>query len=413
MRFQSLTIQGWQQFRDISLQFHPRLTILTGANGSGKTTVLRFLARHLGWQLQQLRTPRKDRKSGVFSYIASLFDNDSALDTQGTVEVGAISYSSGRTSAIRIPSIDDQALYQPTIDQPENIQGLFLPSHRPEFSYNKIDNIPTRPKLSTHAFQTVQSALQALQQGGSGRPSSYHMKEALIGLAIFGFGNEKVDANDEARHLFESFERILGIIMPPELGFQSIEVRDSTEIVFITRSGEFLMDAVSGGVGALLLLAWQILMYSSSVDCEYTVVIDEPENHLHASMQRAVLPDLLEAFPEATFVVATHSPLIVGSVRDSNVYALDFDTDHRVDSVELDLANKAGTASEVLREVLGVSVTTPIWVEEELDRMSREFEARPLNKETVQELRARLNELGLGAWIPQAVVDLFCEEDSN
>jgi len=42
--FQKLTISGWQQFQDIEVDFHDRLTILTGANGSGKTTILNLLA---------------------------------------------------------------------------------------------------------------------------------------------------------------------------------------------------------------------------------------------------------------------------------------------------------------------------------------------------------------------------------
>ncbi|RLB99430.1 MAG: hypothetical protein DRI57_33635, partial [Deltaproteobacteria bacterium] len=48
----------------------------------------------------------------------------------------------------------------------------------------------------------------------------------------------------------------------------------------------------------------------------------EVENHLHPTMQRQVLPDLLNAFPDTRFIVSTHSPLVVGSVKDSTIYAL-------------------------------------------------------------------------------------------
>ncbi|MBP7722945.1 MAG: AAA family ATPase, partial [Alphaproteobacteria bacterium] len=50
--------------------------------------------------------------------------------------------------------------------------------------------------------------------------------------------------------------------------------------------------------------------------------IDEVENHLHPSMQRQVLGDFLEAFPNVCFIVSTHSPLIVGSVIASRTSGL-------------------------------------------------------------------------------------------
>ena len=41
----------------------------------------------------------------------------------------------------------------------------------------------------------------------------------------------------------------------------------------------------------------------------------------------------------------------------------------RVVSQKLDMVNKAGNASSILREVLGVKATIPEWVEEELENI--------------------------------------------
>jgi len=67
MNFQKLTIQNWQQFQNIEVDFHDRLTILTGANASGKTTILNLLARHCGWDAKSLATPKKDLKTKVWT----------------------------------------------------------------------------------------------------------------------------------------------------------------------------------------------------------------------------------------------------------------------------------------------------------------------------------------------------------
>ena len=51
----------------------------------------------------------------------------------------------------------------------------------------------------------------------------------------------------------------------------------------------------------------------------FTMLIDEPENHLQPSMQREFLLALTEAFPNCNFIVATHSPFIVSSAADATV----------------------------------------------------------------------------------------------
>ncbi|MFC3243974.1 AAA family ATPase [Gordonia humi] len=35
-RFSRIQISNWRQFRNVDVKFHNRLTVLTGANGSGK-----------------------------------------------------------------------------------------------------------------------------------------------------------------------------------------------------------------------------------------------------------------------------------------------------------------------------------------------------------------------------------------
>jgi energy-coupling factor transporter ATP-binding protein EcfA2 len=122
MGFKRITINGWQQFRKIDLQFHDRLTILTGANGSGKTTILRFLARHFGWDFQYLRTPYKNRVTG-FNYLISFLRGPDKFN------IGTIEYDSGRKTNIRLPPEEQsqQAIYNLSIETPEQTSGFFIP----------------------------------------------------------------------------------------------------------------------------------------------------------------------------------------------------------------------------------------------------------------------------------------------
>lgn len=164
---------------------------------------------------------------------------------------------------------------------------------------------------------------------------------------------------------FEGFRDVLRLMLPPSLGFDDLEVRDY-EIVFSCNSGadEFLLETASGGISALIDIAWQIFMFDTDAKEPFAVVIDEVENHLHPSMQRTLLPNLLSAFPHAKFIVTTHSPLIVTSVEDASVYALRYDQSKKVRSYLLDFKTEVKNAVDVLDEVLGVSTTIPPWAVE-------------------------------------------------
>ena len=50
--FKRINLQDWGQFKEIDIEFHDHLTILTGANGSGKTTILYLLSEYVGWEPQ-------------------------------------------------------------------------------------------------------------------------------------------------------------------------------------------------------------------------------------------------------------------------------------------------------------------------------------------------------------------------
>lgn len=53
------------------------------------------------------------------------------------------------------------------------------------------------------------------------------------------------------------------------------------------------------------------------------IMIDEVDLYLHPHWQQHILSDLQTAFPEMQFVVTTHSPFIVQSVKSQNVITLD------------------------------------------------------------------------------------------
>jgi len=70
MKFIELKLNDWQQFAEINISLK-RVTILTGANGSGKTKMLSLFARHRSWSMPSLATPQKDFKTKAMKLALS------------------------------------------------------------------------------------------------------------------------------------------------------------------------------------------------------------------------------------------------------------------------------------------------------------------------------------------------------
>lgn len=417
IKFSKLTIYDWRQFANIDIDFHDRLTIITGGNGAGKSTVLRLLAQHFGWGSSLLATPRIS-KTGTRTYSTGLWDLFSPKPEPQGVRIGELTYSNGIVSTLRVPAAGE-IQYNVIIQNQQSIEGVNISSHRPVSNYQQIGNIPTNALGAQEAYGSYfNETMNRYRNGYTQFSPTYRMKEALISMAMFGPGNQYVQKNDSVLAVFEGFKSILSNILPKSIGFRDISVR-VPDVVIMTDSGDFVIDAASGGIMSLIDLAWQIFLYSRDKE-DFVVILDEPENHLHPTMQRTILSSLISSFPKAQFVVATHSPFIVSSVKDSFVYVLKHERStqsektkiiNSVTSIRLDNANKAGTASDILREVLGVPVTLPEWAEVEMRDIAANFVVNDLNTDTISKLRAQLDQAGLGEFYPDALMQIVNRGD--
>ncbi len=403
LNFKKLTIRDWKQFGNIDLDFHPQLTVLTGANGSGKTTIINMLSRHFGWDHLELATPAQEKKTGIFRFFARWFKSEPATND---LKIGELVYSDNKKSDLTISDLNS-AQYAVSIPQQQNIQGISIPSHRPTYFYKHVPHISTTKRSKRDAYNLAFGSSRNYYFSAGGQSSNYYLKETIVSWAIGGEGNKHVVPDPELKKYFDGFQDVLKKVLPPSIGFIELSIRNY-EVVLITDSGDFMLDAVSGGVSAIIDLAWQIFTFANDEKESLTVLIDEIENHLHPEMQRSILPNLISAFPNIQFIVSTHSPLIVGSVKNSNVYAfkhkrVDGTKVVRIYNEKLDLVNKAKTATEVLNQVLGVPFTMPLWVEVKLNEIISKYTQQGISEDTFDKMRSELKEIGLEDLMPEAI----------
>lgn len=80
------------------------------------------------------------------------------------------------------------------------------------------------------------------------------------------------------------------------------------------------------------------------------VLIDEIDLHLHPEWQQRVLSDLMSIFPRLQFIVTTHAPEVINSVRKENLIILD---NHR--AIEYDSEVYGSDANSILKYVMNVN----------------------------------------------------------
>lgn len=424
-KFERLRIAGWRQFASVDIQFHPRLTVITGANGAGKSTLLNLLSSHLGVSRPYLGVPSK--KAGTVQFLSGVFSMPSKLiswfvrsKNEPQATIGEILYTNGMKSAITVPRIGGLT-YSPQLTNQQGVLGFHMPSHRLMPTYQRVPSLDFEGIPPSQAFQRLINETYAGYMGShTGGSVLYQLKNIIASWAALGAGNEYLDKDPEKLKAYRGFVDVLKKVLPEELGFFDIKIQPP-DIILRTKSGSFLIDAASGGILTIIEVAALIYACSLREDVKgraFVVTFDEPENHLHPALQRTLLPTLIEAFPDVQFIVATHSPFMVSSMRDSLVYVLRYqdiqveepDTKWvapettRVDSTALDYVNRAGSAGEILRQVLGVPVTHPEWVEGELNRLVAKYEHAPLSSETIESLRVDVEKAGLSEFFSDALV---------
>lgn len=105
---------------------------------------------------------------------------------------------------------------------------------------------------------------------------------------------------------------------------------DKVSFSLITDSREeFDFNTLSSGYSSVLSILFDIMQrmqtLNNSFDYNETgiVVIDEIEAHLHVSLQKKILPFLTKFFPNIQFIVSTHSPFILQSIKDAVIFDLE------------------------------------------------------------------------------------------
>ncbi len=82
------------------------------------------------------------------------------------------------------------------------------------------------------------------------------------------------------------------------------------------------------------------------------VLVDEIDVHMHPRWQQVIVPELSKLFPMVQFIAKTHSPLIIGGLRPTQVTCIARDPDGRVVLLPIEEDMVLGRADQILTSSL-------------------------------------------------------------
>lgn len=319
-----LKIEKVRHLRDIKIplerDFRKHL-ILTGCNGSGKTSVLEDLAGHLNGiataaeeieqaeghiklyesKLKKLREQGKRDGETVKAEENFVFWNDRLLSLRGGVSVemnrpvGEMRYA---------------------FDKGEFVLGYYGAERTFQVSVTKhIEKVELKGNYAI-TENTRQEFMKYLADC-----------QVTAALAKNRGDMEKADKiNSWFLSLLELLKKIyddesLQLIFDEDSYNFKIKQKGREDFDFNTMSSGF--SAVWDIISDLILKMEKITERSFIFDVPGIVLIDEIETHLHLKMQKNIMNILTTVFPNVQFIVSTHSPFILNSGENAVIFDLE------------------------------------------------------------------------------------------
>ena len=292
--------------------------ILTGKNGSGKTSVLEALADHFRYVVGNFHTKEKIQEM-IDYYHKQLTSGSSEADKQKNLttrknislwEEKMKHWTSGAmTECISFSTLREKYM-----------SGDFI------LAYYKADRLLDVEISSTIENINLQEKYELEETPGK------KLIKYMVGLkATQAFAQQKKDfvRATEIEEWFERFESVLKKVFDDSTLKLDFDI-DNFKFHILQKNREpFDFNTMSSGYSAVFEIINDLIMRMEGKQAknkEGIVLIDEIDTHLHLELQRTILPFLTELFPNIQFIVSTHSPFILNSIDNAVIFDLETGT---------------------------------------------------------------------------------------
>ena len=315
-----LRINHVRHLKDITIplsESQPKHLILTGKNGSGKTSVLKSAVDFLSYAVSDNFVIQSDCLENI------AFD-EQRLQTASNSESGKLACEGIRNSIAHWNKFlshwaDGVVLAFPSY---LNLREKYLKGEYILAYYG--DDREIKVQISKNIEKVDLQEVYSLKDHPSQQLVKYLVNLKTTEAFAKTNGNEARAA--EIHAWFDRFQNVLRSIYSDDTLELKFDIETFAFTICQAGHDPFDFTTLSMGYAAVFDIIGDLILRMESkhrYDLEGLVLIDEIETHLHVDLQKKIVPILTQLFPNIQFVLTTHSPFILNSTANAVVYDLE------------------------------------------------------------------------------------------
>lgn len=279
--------------------------ILTGKNGSGKTSVLEALEKFLEYVVSESFSYQSECEQHL-----NFWKKWDATPEKNVTQMYQQRYRYWTDGAVaEYPFYD--------ILQTKYHAGEYILAYYGDRREIKVEISKNIEKVDLKEVYTLTE-----------RPSQQLVKYLVNLKTTQAFAQTSGDQQraQEIQDWFYRFERVLRTIYGDESLVLQFDIETFQFTIKQDNREPFDFNSMSMGYAAVFDIVGDLMMRMEKrrrYDVEGLVLIDEIESHLHVELQKKIVPILMDLFPNIQFVLTTHSPFILNSTPNAVVYDLE------------------------------------------------------------------------------------------